>query len=379
MRSQAKDGRSPVYARGSGTFYFCYTFAVATAIILSYKLKCFPTRNKAETLALLSGLFRRLHSVATQVIAAMEQRHLPCCKGTGEFAGRATRRAYTDYQRSWKAARKTGKPFKAPTLRAELIDAAHVQGPRQAKSFDLWVMIQGVGKLYIPARKHRAINRALASPGAALCEQGEVFRKNGKWYVRVGVQVPVPDEPPVKEWIGIDVGARASVTRSDGYVGPDLRPILKRQRDRRALDQKQGRDPSYDISPQRQALAREARKALSVAERSRRGLALENPDHLPRWKPWSARFFAQRILLLSAVAGVPVRLCPPPYTSLTCSRCGSRDTFRHKTQFRCLACRFTANADANASRNIRHRVSRASYESHQGSLSLVPLGGGADG
>lgn len=352
------------------------THDVATETVLSYKLKCFPTRTKAETLALLSELFRRFHSVATQSMGNMERPCLPSCKGTGEFAGRATRRAYTDFCRTLKAARKTGKPFKTPTLKAELIDAAHVQPPRHATGFDLWVMVQGVGKLYIPAKKHRAISRALAYPGATLCEQGEIFRKNGKWYARVGVKVPLPEEQKVNEWIGVDVGVRRSITCSDGYTGPDLRPILKKQRDRRAAQQQQGIDRSYAMTPQRQAQAKEARALVSRAQKSGRGIALENPDRLPRWKQWSARFFAKRILLLTALIGVPTRLCDPSYTSLTCSRCGSRDTYRHKTMFRCLACGNTKNADHNASMSIRHRVSRISCESHRGSPSLCLRGGG---
>lgn len=350
---------------------------MATETVLSYKLKLFPTQNKADTLALLSGLFRRLHSVATQSIVDTGQ--YPTSTGKGEFTGRAYRRAWTDYKRGKKAARAQKKSFVAPTLKAELIDAAHVQAPRTVTSFDLWVMIQGTSTnqnragFFIPARKHRAINRTLALPGATLCEQGEVFRKNNKWYCRVGVKVPLPEVQPVKEWIGCDVGVRRAVTCSDGYQGPDLRPILKKQRDRRALDQQQGRDRSYEMSPQRQAQAKDARALVSRARRSRRGIGLENPDRLLGWKQWSARFFAKRVLLLSVVAGVSVRLCDPPYTSLTCSCCGSRDTYRHKTQFRCLTCRFTANADQNASRNIRHQVSRVSCESQNGSLRLVPL------
>ena len=370
--------RSTLHGVGFFAFVFssCYTDFVATEIVLSYKLKLFPTRNKGETLALLSGLFCRLHSVATQSIADMERPRLPSCKGTGEFAGRATRRAFTDYQRGQKAARALKKPFVVPTLRAELIDAAQVQVPRAAKSFDLWIMVQGVGKLYVPARRHRGINRTLALPGATLCEQGEVFRKHGKWYCRVAVKVPLPEERPVNEWIGCDVGVRRAVTCSDGYQAPDLRPILKTQRDRRALDQKQGRDRSYEMSPQRQAQAKDARALVSRAHQSGRGLGLENPDRLPRWKQWSARFFAKRILWLAAVGGVPVQLVNPPYTSLTCSCCGSRDTFRHKTMFRCLECGNTKNADFNASLNICHQVSRVSCESHHGSLRRSLLGGG---
>ena len=50
-----------------------YPTFVATEIVLSYKLKLFPTRSKADTLALLAGLFRRLHAVATQSMVDMER------------------------------------------------------------------------------------------------------------------------------------------------------------------------------------------------------------------------------------------------------------------------------------------------------------------
>lgn len=87
------DGRARDFAFQGGGWYTC---AVATEMILSQKLKLFPTRAKADTLALLAGLFRRLHAVATQSLAAMEQPRLPSCKGKGEFVGRAYRRAFTD-------------------------------------------------------------------------------------------------------------------------------------------------------------------------------------------------------------------------------------------------------------------------------------------
>jgi putative transposase-like DNA-binding protein len=363
---------------GVGLCFFrtlSYTADVAT-VVLSYKLKLFPTENKADTLALLTRLFCRTHAVATQLLGEMAEPRIPPCKGLGEFTGRAYRRAYTDWRRSLKAARKTGKPFKAPTLRAELLDAAHVQPPRHAKSFDLWVMVQGVGKLYVPARKHRAINRTLAYPGATLCEQGEIFRKNGKWYCRVGVKIPLPEEQPVNEWIGCDVGAKAAVTRSDGYQGPDLRPILKRSRNRRAMLQKHGIAESREMSPQRQVLAREARRAVSVAQRAGRGLALEDPKRLIRWKQHAARFYGKRVLLLAAISGVAVQVIRPPYTSITCSRCGHVEPGqRHRGTFRCWRCGFTHNADINASRVIATRARRVSCASRHGSLSLFPGGG----
>ena len=341
------------------------------AVILSYKLKLFPTSNKADTLGLLTGLFARYHAACTT--ALREESRCPSTKGMGEFAGRAYRRALTDWRRTRKAGHRPG------TLKAELIDAAHVQTPRKAKSFDLWVMVQGVGKLYVPAKKHRAINRTLALPGATLCEQGEIFRKNDKWYCRVGVKVPLPDVKPVKEYIGVDVGVRASVARSDGYKGPSLTPILKRSRARRAMLQKHGVDESREMSPQRQLLAHEARKTVLVAQQSGRGVAIEDPKRLIRRKEHAARFFGNRVLLLASLLGVATALIAPPYTSTTCSRCGSVEKRqRHREMFRCWQCGYTHNADTNASRVIAKRATYVSCTSHNGSLSLCPGGGNVE-
>jgi hypothetical protein len=175
-----------------------------------------------------------------------------------------------------------------------LIDTAEIQPPRKARGFDCWIMLQGTttsrgknGGFYVPAQRHRAINRALALPGAKLSESAEVFRKNGKWYARVSVSVPLVEIQQPRGWLGCDVGVRAAVTRSDGYQGPDLRPILKRYRQHRADQQRAGLERSYTTSPQRQALAREARKAVTVCLRSGRGISLEDPARLLRWKQWA--------------------------------------------------------------------------------------------
>ena len=79
----------PLASHGvEGVFCFCYSLCVQS-VVLSYKLKLYPTQNKADTLALLSGLFRRLHTDCTLQMAGMEQPRIPSCKGKGEFVGRA--------------------------------------------------------------------------------------------------------------------------------------------------------------------------------------------------------------------------------------------------------------------------------------------------
>jgi hypothetical protein len=350
-----------------------------TSVTLGYSLKLFPSRNKADTLAALAALFQRLHADVTNQLASAEQPRLPSTKGLGEFIGRAYRRAYIDYRRTTKAGHKPG------ALKAELIDSAEVQQPRKARGFDCWIMLRGTttsrgrnGGFYVPARKHRAINRALALPGAMLNKSAEVYRRNAKWYARVSVSVPLAEVQPPTGWLGCDVGVRAAITRSDGHRGPDLRPLLKRQRQRRADQQRAGLERSYTTSPSRQAIAKEARDVVFVSQRSRRGISLEDPARMIRWKQWAGRYFASRVQLLAAIQGVAVVLLNPSGTSLTCSHCGfGEKRQRHKEMFRCWQCGYTLNADANASINLCHGAYRVTAISH-GSLSLVPRGGGAD-
>jgi len=375
------------------------------SVTLSYKIKLFPTRVKADTLAALAALFQHVHTDATHQLTCTVPPRLPSTKGQGDFVSRAYRRAGIDWRRSKKAAyarwlqaekdlwwalkalpgsyskkrqkkllhvidknlrilermhnRKAvfGVPFKPPYLKAELIDAAYVQSPRKAKGFDLWIIVRGTSTLqhkqgfFIPAKKHVALNRTLALPGAKLNESAEVYRRNGKWYARISVTVLCPEITPPHGWYGVDVGMRASVTRSDGHQGPDLRPICKRYRKRQHFHAKQGLDRSFTESPQRQALSKEARRLVLVALATGRGVSLEDPTRLPAYKQWAARHLAFRVLILATLVGVPVRFLPPAYSSKECSHCGSRNTFRKRTFFRCRDCRYTANADFNSSVN----------------------------
>jgi len=344
-------------------------------VILSYKLKLYPTRNKADTLALLVALFQRAHAACTTALT-QEGGRPPSTKGMGEFVGRAYRRAYIDYRRITKAGHTPG------FLKAELIDSADLQLPKRANGFDYWILLKGTkDKLYIPAKSHRALNRALTLPGAELNlgtkGSAYIMRKNGKWYAYVTVKVPLAEVQQPKGWLGCDVGARSAVVRSDGYRGPDLRPILQRKKERLASQQRNG-ITRQSTTHQRQILAREARNAVLVAKRSGRGVSLEDPKRLIRWRQHAARYFGQRVRLLAAIMGVCIQEVNPAYTSITCSRCGLANRgMRHQESFRCWRCGFTHNADFNAALNIAARA-RGYCHSHQVSLSPSPGGVGAD-
>jgi hypothetical protein len=72
---------------------------------------------------------------------------------------------------------------------------AETQNTRRARSFDSWIHLEGTTRewqIYLPYRRHRAINRALALEGAKLATSAEVFFKNDKWYAELFVNVPLP-------------------------------------------------------------------------------------------------------------------------------------------------------------------------------------------
>ena len=344
-------------------------------LTLAYRIKLYPSQVKSDMLGMLCALFRREHHAAIDLlddIVAQEGKLVLKGKsqaGQGEFKQRVRYRAVNDYKRARKSAKALKKQLKLPYLHAELCDAAEVQIPRKATSYDLWVHIEGLSKtcqLYLPARKHQALNRALDRPGATLGKSAQVMRVKSHWYAIVYVKCPLPKLQEQKKWIGVDVGMRSALVRSDGRKECDLRPILAKQEARTAERQRQGYPADFGRqTPQKQAIAIMAKKLVSVAVASRCGIAIEDPTRLPRYEQWAGRYLAKRLDVLAPLVGVAIATIAPPYTSITCPECGSVEKRqRHKELFRCWRCGYTHNADFVASRNIRARASllrRAEY------------------
>ncbi|HDO9659894.1 TPA: transposase [Clostridioides difficile] len=69
---------------------------------------------------------------------------------------------------------------------------------------------------------------------------------------------------------------------------------------------------------------------------------------------WSYYELQEMIKYKGERVGIKVKYVNPAYTSQTCSECGHVDKENRETQakFKCLECRFEANADYNAARNI---------------------------
>jgi putative transposase len=110
---------------------------------------------------------------------------------------------------------------------------------------------------------------------------------------------------------------------------------------------------------------------VSLAKDTNRGIALENLKGIrtriekrfrkvqrAKISGWSFYQLKEMIAYKSKLRGVPVFFVDPKYTSQTCSACGHCEKASRKSQseFECVKCNHSLNADFNAALNIRGKA-----------------------
>ena len=111
-----------------------------------------------------------------------------------------------------------------------------------------------------------------------------------------------------------------------------------------------------------------SKKIVETAKRTGRGIALEDlksirervtargGDARNRLSGWSFHQMYTFLAYKATLAGVPVVLVDPAYTSQTCPECGhcERSNRKSQSEFRCKACGHEQHADIVGARNIRN-------------------------
>jgi putative transposase len=220
-----------------------------------------------------------------------------------------------------------------------------------------------------------------------------LYRKQSDTFflaVTVDAPEPEPGEPQPAEYLGVDLGVITLAATSDGELlnhsaGPKHAHInevrARYVRFRRKL-QKKGTKSAKRLLRKRSGRERRfcrdlnhclSKAIVQTAQGTSRGVALENLTHirerirakrtvgkrqrrvLHSWAFGQLRAF---IAYKAALAGVPVVLVNPAYTSQTCSRCGHCEQANRKSQaqFLCVACGYSVHADLNAACNIACRA-----------------------
>ncbi len=205
-----------------------------------------------------------------------------------------------------------------------------------------------------------------------------VKRHNGQYFLHVQVKGKAPEPFAPQDMLGVDLGIVNLAVDSDGelYSGKPVEDVRRKhnlQRKRLQRRNTKGARKKLKRIAGKEARFRRhenhviSKRIVETAERTRRGIALENlkgihktitarggdaRNRLSGWGFYQLRSFIDYKALRM---GVPIVAVDPRNTSRTCSQCGHCEQKNRKSQsgFRCLHCGFSYNADWNAALNIR--------------------------
>ncbi len=209
-----------------------------------------------------------------------------------------------------------------------------------------------------------------------------LYRKK-EFYLSVSYEVP--NEPPmvVADYIGCDLGRKNILSTSDGqlHCGDACEANRKKYVRLRQKFQRAGTKSAYkhlSKLDRREANFKAdtnhciSKELVAEAKGTGRGIALEELTYIPRQvtakkafndgsSKWAFHQLRFDIEYKAKLAGVPVVLVDPAYTSQRCSECGfvHEDNRRSQASFVCLSCGHAEHADHNASKNIRNKARAA--------------------
>ncbi|MFD9699396.1 RNA-guided endonuclease InsQ/TnpB family protein [Lentzea sp. NPDC059081] len=213
--------------------------------------------------------------------------------------------------------------------------------------------------------------------------ESDLVSRDGKWLLIATCEVTEPEAPTPDDWIGVDRGIVNLATTSDGENFQGRR--LQRYRRWHALKRSelQAKGTRSAARRLRRRARREhrhathlnhaiAKKLVAVAQRTGRGIALEDlsgirdrvrprRDQRAAHSSWPFHQLGTFIEYKAKRAGVLVVTVDARYTSQTCPRCGhtARGNRVSRDMFRCRGCGLAGPADHVAGINVRNRARSA--------------------
>ncbi|MDX8034718.1 transposase [Lentzea sp. BCCO 10_0856] len=212
------------------------------------------------------------------------------------------------------------------------------------------------------------------------CGESDLVHRNGKWFLIATCDISEKPEIEPVDWIGVDRGIVNVATTSDldNFQGRRLqryrrwhariRAELQAKRtksSRRRLKRRSKREARHAA----QVNHRVAKQVVAVAERTGRGIALEDLGGIrdrvtvsrhqrATLTTWPFHQLEQHIRYKAKRVGVPVLLIDAHYTSQMCPRCRHTERRNRPTrdQFCCRRCGLAGPADVVAAVNVRNRA-----------------------
>ena len=326
----------------------------------SYKLALYPNKNKAETMRYTAnryGLY--LQSATTQLFYNQHLKYFSTV-GLGNLVSYAQKEARGIIKALQESEKITNHKVQPPILK-QISCPGIIHTTNATTSFDYWISVSNLftkGNIrQIPAKSHKSLNKKLRN-GWVLSKHCKVVLIKNRWYVYVYVSKEKPKAIKQSSLLGIDVGIRHSVARSDNYLGKSLNNIIKEETQSRSERQRQKHSRKATKTKIKQQLDIEVNRALARCRAYSQSLVVEHPKVLANLRNgklhgWARSYFSRRATIKAEEEGVWITYVNPAYTSITCFNCGNIDKkSRVKEWFSCSCCGYIDHSDLNASRNI---------------------------
>ena len=357
-------------------------------------------------MVLLPILIEMLKTVRVKILPTPDQKSLllatmkvvnTACNGISEFAyhnrvfnrfelqKQVYRSVRTDHhlgaQMTILACRKVADSYYVSIKKHEEL-TLHTYRPRGAIAYDgrtysvtnnglsLWT-VQGRIKVQ-PQTKYQFTNKNEMD----LCYD----RSKNQFYVNMLINVPEAPRYQPTAYLGVDLGIVNIAATSDGVQVPGTncervrqwyqgrRQVLQRV-DTRSAKRRLKRISTGESRFKKQINHIISKHLIVLAKDTSRGIALENLTGIrerttvrhtqcDRHSKWAFAQLRTFIQYKAKIAGVPVVLVDPAYTSQQCSACGYTDRKNRKTRngFSCISCNHAEPADINAAKNIAFRA-----------------------
>ncbi|MFG2058784.1 RNA-guided endonuclease InsQ/TnpB family protein [Micromonospora sp. NPDC048930] len=209
--------------------------------------------------------------------------------------------------------------------------------------------------------------------------ESDLVCRDGKWFLYATCDIPDVEVKEPDGFLGVDLGIANIATTNDGtrHSGKGLNRVRHRNQRLRAKLQRIGTKSAKRLLKARRRKEarfaadinhRIAKQIVTEAERTGRGIALENltgiRDRVRLRRPqrvtlhsWAFHQLGQFIAYKATRAGIALVHVDPAYTSQGCSTCGhiAKANRPNQSTFRCTSCGFAEHADVNAARNIATR------------------------
>jgi putative transposase len=210
--------------------------------------------------------------------------------------------------------------------------------------------------------------------------QADLVYRQGKFYLLCTIEMPEGSPIEPTDVLGVDLGINKIATDSTGesFSGEQVDTTRRHYAKRRAGLNRIGtksarrrlskirkreanfrRNENHRISKQIVAKAKATDRAIALEELKgmRDRVSVKKPQR-NRHAGWSFLQLRSFVTYKAALAGILIVLVDPRNTSRTCSVCGHCEKANRKSQseFECCDCRYSANADFNAARNIRAKA-----------------------